>query len=76
LHAALRVLLAAVLERTFGMALDKVEQLSRTLDDIAARGVMKIGALFGGVRAAVAGNSETAGSGLSIGPVPASRWRS
>jgi hypothetical protein len=37
LRAALRELLAAVLERTFGMALDKVEQLSRTLDEIAAR---------------------------------------
>lgn len=45
MRAALRVLLAAVLERTFGMALAKVEQLSLTLDDIAARGVVKIGAL-------------------------------
>lgn len=51
-----------VLERTFGMALDKVEQLSRTLEDIAARGGYKIGALFGGVRAAVAGRSPVWGA--------------
>jgi len=62
LRAALRELLAAVLERTFGMALDKVEQLSRTLDDIAAHGGYKIGALFGGVRAAVAGRSPVWGA--------------
>jgi membrane associated rhomboid family serine protease len=62
LKAALRELLAAVLERTFGMALDKIEQLSRTLDDIAAHGGYKIGALFGGVRAAVAGRSPVWGA--------------
>ena len=62
LKAALRELLAAVLERTFGMALDKVEQLSRTFDEIEARGGVKIGALFGGVRAAVAGKSPVWGA--------------
>jgi membrane associated rhomboid family serine protease len=62
LKAALRELLAAVLERTFGMALDKIEQLSRTLDDIAAHGGYKIGALFGGVRASVAGRSPVWGA--------------
>lgn len=62
LRAALWELLSAVLERTFGMALDKVEQLSRTLDEIAARGGVKIGALFGGVRAAVAGKSTVWGA--------------
>jgi hypothetical protein len=62
LKAALRELLAAVLERTFGIALDKVEQLSRTLDDIAARGGVKVGALWGGVRAAVAGKSPVWGA--------------
>jgi membrane associated rhomboid family serine protease len=62
LRAALRELLAAVLERTFGMALDKIEQLSRTLDDIAAHGGYKIGALFGGVRASVAGRSPVWGA--------------
>jgi membrane associated rhomboid family serine protease len=58
----LRELLAAVLERTFGMALEKVEQLSRTLDEIATRGGVKIGALLGGVRAAVAGKSTVWGA--------------
>jgi membrane associated rhomboid family serine protease len=62
LKAALRGLLAAVLERTFGIALDKIEQLSRTLDDIEARGGYKIGAVFGGVRAAVAGRSPVWGA--------------
>ena len=62
LRAALRELLASVLERTFGMALDKIEQLSRTLDDIAAHGGYKIGALFGGVRASVAGRSPVWGA--------------
>jgi membrane associated rhomboid family serine protease len=62
LRAALRELLAAVLERTFGMALDKIEQLSRTLDDIAAHGGYKIGALFGGVRATIAGRSPVWGA--------------
>ena len=58
----MRDLLSVVLERTFGMALDKIEQLSRTLEDIAARGGYKIGALFGGVRAAVAGESPVWGT--------------
>jgi hypothetical protein len=51
-----------VLDRAFGMALDKVEQLSGTLDDIAARGGYKIGAVFGGVRAAAAGRSPVWGA--------------
>ncbi len=62
LKAALRELLAAVLERTFGMALDKVEQLSRTLDDIEARGGYQIGAVFGGVRASAASRSPVWGA--------------
>ena len=62
LKAALRELLAAVLERAFGIALDKVEQLSQTLEDIEARGGYKIGAVFGGVRAAVAGKSPVWGA--------------
>ncbi|WP_214371408.1 hypothetical protein [Pseudonocardia sp. H11422] len=51
-----------MLERTFGMALDKVEQLARTLDEIAARRGVKIGALLGGVRAALAGKSPVWGA--------------
>jgi hypothetical protein len=62
LKAALRKLLAAVLERTFGMALDKVEQLSRTFDEIAVRGGVKVGALLGGARAAVAGRNPVWGA--------------
>ena len=62
LKAALRKLLAAVLQRTLGMALDKVEELSRTFDEIAARGGFKVGALFGGVRAAVAGENPVWGA--------------
>ena len=62
LKAALRRLLAAALERTFGMALDKVEQLSRTFDEIAARGGVTVGALFGGVRAAVTGRNPVWGA--------------
>lgn len=62
LKAALRELLATVLERAFGLALDKLEQLSGTLEDIEARGGYKIGAVFGGVRAAVAGKSPVWGA--------------
>jgi hypothetical protein len=62
LRVALRELLAAALERTFGIALDKVEQLSRKLDEIAARGGVKVGALLGGVRAAVSGRSTVWGA--------------
>ena len=62
LRDALRDLLAVVLERTFGMALDKIEQLSRTLDDIAARGGYKIGAVLGGARAAFVGKSPVWGA--------------
>jgi membrane associated rhomboid family serine protease len=62
LRAALREFLAALLERTFGIAIDKVEQLSQTFDVIAARGGFKIGAVFGGVRAAVAGKSPVWGA--------------
>ena len=62
LKAALREFLAAVLERTFGMALDKIEQLSGTFEDIAAHGGYKIGALFRGVRASVAGRSPVWGA--------------
>jgi hypothetical protein len=51
-----------VLERAFGIALDKIEQLSRTLEDIEARGGYKIGAVFGGVRAAAGGRSPVWGA--------------
>jgi len=62
LKAALRELLATVLDRAFGVALDAVERLAQTLDDVAARGGYKIGALFGGVRAAAAGRNPVWGA--------------
>jgi len=62
LRESLRELLAALLDRGFGIALDKVEQLSRTFDEIAARGGYKIGALFGGTHAALSGRNPVWGA--------------
>jgi hypothetical protein len=62
LRESLRRLLATLLDRAFGIALDKVEQLARTFDEIAARGGYKIGALFGGARAAVSGHNPIWGA--------------
>ena len=62
LKESLRKLLARLLDRGFGIALDKVEQLAQTLDDIAARGGYKIGALFGGARAAISGRNPIWGA--------------
>jgi len=62
LRESLRRLLAALLDRAFGVALDKLEELSQTFDEIAARGGYKIGALFGGLRAAVAGRNPVWGA--------------
>ncbi|MDT7633840.1 MAG: hypothetical protein QOI50_5770, partial [Pseudonocardiales bacterium] len=45
LRESLRELLVALHDRGFGIALDKVEMLSRTFDEIAARGGFKVGAL-------------------------------
>jgi hypothetical protein len=58
----LRELLVALLDRGFGIALDKVEELSRTFDEIAARGGYKVGALVGGTRAAVSGRNPVRGA--------------
>ena len=62
LRESLRKLLAALLDRAFGIALDKVEELSQAFDEIAARGGYKIGALFGGVKAAVSGRNPVWGA--------------
>lgn len=62
LRAALRRLLAVTLDRGFGIALDKVESFSRTLDDIAARGGVKLAAPIGAARAAVAGSNPLWGA--------------
>jgi hypothetical protein len=57
-----RELLATLLERGFGIALQAVERLGHTLDEIAARSGVKVNALLGGARAAVAGRSPAWGA--------------
>jgi hypothetical protein len=62
LKAALRRLLATALERAFGIALEKLESFARTLDDMAARGGPKIGALIGAARATLVGANPVWGA--------------
>jgi hypothetical protein len=62
LKHSLRRLLATLLERGYGIALDKVEQLARTFDEVAVRGGYPIGALFGGARAALSGRNPVWGA--------------
>jgi hypothetical protein len=62
LRASLRTLLATLIERGFGIALDKIEQLARTFDQIAARGGVTVHAVFGGARAALRGRSPVWGA--------------
>jgi len=62
LKASLRKLLATVLERAFGLALDKVETLARNLDEVAARGGIPIHALLGGARAWLQGRNPVWGA--------------
>jgi hypothetical protein len=62
LGESVRELLVALLDRGFGIALDKVEKLSRTFDEIAARGGYKVGALLGGTHAAVSGRNPVRGA--------------
>jgi hypothetical protein len=62
LRESLRKLLSALLDRAFGIALDKVEQLARTFDEVATRGGYKVGALLGGARAAVSGHNPIWGA--------------
>jgi VIT1/CCC1 family predicted Fe2+/Mn2+ transporter len=62
LKASLRGLLATLLERAFGIALDKVESLATSLDDIAARGGMPLQAILGGVRAKLQGRNPVWGA--------------
>ena len=57
LKAALRKLLATLLDRGFGIALEGVEQMARALEETAARGGVKLGAVLGGARAAMAGGN-------------------
>lgn len=62
LKAALRELLATVLERAFGVVLEKVEHLAKAFDDIAARGGLGLNALVGGVRARMSGRNAVWGA--------------
>jgi hypothetical protein len=75
LRASLRTLLATLLDRAFGIALERVEDLGRWLDEVAAHGGVRLNALLGGARAAVAGRSPVWGAivGAMRGMSPAAR---
>ena len=75
LRASLRRLLATLLDRAFGIALDRVEDAARWLDDVAARGGIKVNALVGGARAALGGRNPVWGAvvGAVRGMSPAAR---
>ncbi|OZM79138.1 hypothetical protein [Pseudonocardia sp. MH-G8] len=62
LRASLRRLLATLLERAFGLALDGVEGLAAWCDDVAARGGIRVNALLGGARAALGGRNPVWGA--------------
>jgi hypothetical protein len=62
LKASLRRLLATLLDRALGIALEKVETLATSLDEIAARGGIPISALLGGLRAKLQGRSPVWGA--------------
>jgi hypothetical protein len=62
LRASLRELLATLIDRAFGLALDAVESLARTLDRVAAGGGPRLNALLGGVRALHEGSSPVWGA--------------
>lgn len=62
LKASLRRLLGALLERGFGIALESVERLAGTFDEIAARGGVKVGALWGGATAGLSGRNPVWGA--------------
>lgn len=62
LKSSLRELLATVLDRAFGIALDGVERLATAFDDLAARGGITVNALLGGAKAALQGRSPVWGA--------------
>jgi hypothetical protein len=62
LKASLRELLATLIDRAFGLALDAVEGLARALDDVAARGGLPLNALLGGARALLEGRNPVWGA--------------
>lgn len=61
LKASLRELLATVLKRAFGIALEKVEKLAGAFEDMAARGGFTLIALLGGARASPRGRNPVWG---------------
>lgn len=62
LKASLRRLLATLLDRAFGIALERVEDLAGWLDEVAARGGFRLNALLGGVRSAIGGRNPVWGA--------------
>ena len=62
LKASLRKLLATLLDRAFGLALEKVETLARSFDEIAARGGLPMHALLGGIGASLQGRNPIWGA--------------
>ncbi|TWF80157.1 hypothetical protein FHX44_116095 [Pseudonocardia hierapolitana] len=62
LKASLRELLATLIDRAFGLALDAVESLARALDEVAARGGLRLNALLGGARALAQGSNPVWGA--------------
>jgi hypothetical protein len=62
LKASLRELLATLIDRAFGLALDAVESLAGTLDRVAAGGGPRLNALLGGVLALQEGRSPVWGA--------------
>lgn len=62
LKESLRRLLATVLDRAFGIALDGVEGLARWLDTVATRGGFRMNALIGGAQAVVGGGNPLWGA--------------
>ncbi|MGD9525797.1 hypothetical protein [Pseudonocardia sp.] len=62
LRRALRDLLATLLDRAVGVALDKVEDIAGRLDEMAARGGPNVGALVGGARSLMSGRNPIWGA--------------
>ncbi|MDX6584843.1 MAG: hypothetical protein QOI10_4027 [Solirubrobacterales bacterium] len=61
-QASARRLLAMLLDRAFGVALEQVERLAQTFDDIAAHGGLQLNAVLGGVRATLEGRNPIWGA--------------
>jgi hypothetical protein len=62
LKASLREMLATLIDRAFGLALDTVEGLARRLDEVAARGGLPLNALLGGAKAVHGGRNPVWGA--------------